>query len=101
MTARLASASMRWIALLFLVAVAGRLEATIQVTLASSPASPQPVGTTITWTATVSDTASGGHEFQFSVAASGQSAAIVRDYSPVTNFQWTPSKAEGTYTITV
>ncbi len=91
----------RWLALLFLVTAAGCAEATIRVTLSSSPASPQPVGITITWTATVSDTASGGHELRFRVAANGRPAAIVRDYSPVTNFQWTPSKMEGTYTISV
>ncbi len=90
-----------WIALLFLVIAAVSAEATIRVTLSSSPASPQPVGTTITWTATVSDTASGGHELQFRVATNGRPAAIVRDYSPVASFQWTPSKTEGTYTIRV
>ena len=101
MTVRMVFAGMRWIALVFVVAVAGRSGATIQVTLASSPASPQPVGTTITWTATISDTASGGHEYQYSVAPSGGPAAVVRDYHPVTSFPWTPSKTEGTYTISV
>ena len=101
MTFHLLFSGGRWLALLFLVTAAGCAEATIQVTLSSSPASPQPVGTTITWTATVSDTASGGHELQFRVAANGRPAAIVRDYSPVTSFQWTPSKTEGTYIIRV
>ena len=78
-----------------------RMEATIQVSLSASPASPQPVGTTVTWTASFSDTAGGSHEFQYSVTPGGGAAAIVRDYHTSTKFQWTPSKAEGTYTITV
>jgi arylsulfate sulfotransferase len=94
--------SVRWIALLFLLVATGvRMGATIHVTLASSPASPQPVGTTVTWTATISDTASGGHELQFSVAPSGGPAAIVRDFHTSTSFPWTPSYSEGTYTISV
>lgn len=101
MMLRLVFAAMRWTAFLLLVAVAGHLEASIQVALASSPASPQPVATTITWTATISDTASGGHEYQYSVAANGGPAAVVREYHPVTSFPWTPSKTEGTYTISV
>ena len=98
---RLASSGVRSIALLFIVALASRAGASIQVTLAPSPASPQPVGTTITWTATITDSAHGGHELQFSVAASGGPAAIVRDYNTSPSFQWTPSWTEGTYTISV
>src|SRR5215472_2908717 len=43
------------------------LHASISVTLSPSPAGPQPVGTIITWTATVQDTEQGTHEYQFSV----------------------------------
>ena len=39
---------------------ANALHASISVTLSPSPAGPQPVGTIITWTATVQDTAAGG-----------------------------------------
>jgi arylsulfate sulfotransferase len=59
------------------------------------------VGATITWTATVSDTATGTHELQFSVAQGNNSAAIVRDFHTSTSFQWTPSMTEGTYTVSV
>ncbi len=71
-------AGVRWIALLFLISMAAQAEATISVTLAPSPAGPQPVGTVITWTATVQDTASGAHEYQFSV---GPAAGPVSDRS--------------------
>ena len=43
------------------------LHADISVTLSPSPAGPQPVGTIITWTATVHDTEPGAHEYRFSV----------------------------------
>ena len=101
MSSRLAFAASRWIALLFLVSLAAQVEATITVTLAAGPSSPQPLATTIIWVATVTDSSGGGHEFQFSVAPSGGPAAIVCDYTNVNSFQWTPSMSEGTYTISV
>ena len=61
----------RWIVLLFLVSLAARVEATISVTLSANPSSPQPLATTITWTATVTDSAGGAHEYQFSVDPPG------------------------------
>jgi len=91
----------RCFAFLLLAVAAVRLDASISVTLAASPASPQPVGTTITWTATISDTSSGTHELQYSVATGSGPAAIVRDFHTSTSFQWTPSMTEGTYTISV
>jgi arylsulfate sulfotransferase len=91
----------RWIALLFLVSMAARLEASISVTLASSPASPQPVGTVITWTATVQDTAPGTHEYQFSVGPANGQLAIVQDFSLAKTLPWAFSQTEGTYQVRV
>lgn len=101
MSFRLSFTSVRWIALLFVVSIAARVEASISVTLAASPLSPQPLATTITWTANVTDSAGGAHEFQFSVAPNGGTPAIVRDYSTTKTFPWTPSTREGTFTISV
>jgi arylsulfate sulfotransferase len=98
---RFAFSGVRCFAILFLALLGARSEATISVTLAASPASPQPVGTTVTWTATVSDTSTGTHELQFSVAQGSGPAAIVRDFHTSTSFQWTPSMTDGTYTISV
>lgn len=91
----------RWLALLLLVSLGARVQATITVTLSASPASPQPLGTTITWTAHVSDTTGGAHEYQFRVAPRGGAASIVRDYTSVNSLQWTPSTNEGTFNISV
>lgn len=85
----------------FGVMVTTPLYGTIQVTLASSPMSPQPVGTTVTWTASISDNVAGSHELQFSVGPSGGPSAIVRDYHPSSTFTWTPTTSEGSYTISV
>ena len=92
MNFRLAFTGVRSIALLFLVSIAARAGATITVTLSPSLASPQPVGTTIVWTANVTDTVGGGDEMQFSVAPSGGPAAIVHDFNTSKSFPWTPSK---------
>jgi len=100
---RLASAGtcFRWIALLFLVSLAARVEATITVTLTPSPASPQPVGTVITWTATVQDTAPGTHEYQFSVGPANGQLAIVQDFSLPKTLLWAFSQTEGNYQVSV
>jgi arylsulfate sulfotransferase len=100
-SSRLAFGVSRWIALLFLVSMAARVEATISVTLSPSPAGPQPVGTVITWTATVSDTAPGTHQYRFSVGPANGSLAIVRDYQLGNTFQWAFSQTEGTYQVKV
>ena len=75
--------------------------ATISVTLSPSPAGPQPVGTVITWTATVSDTASGTHEYRFSVGPANGQLAIVQDFSLAKTLLWAFSQTEGTYQVKV
>ena len=75
--------------------------ATISVTLSPSPAGPQPVGTVITWTATVSDTATGTHEYRFSVGPAAGPLAIVWDFNLSNSFQWAFSQTEGTYQVKV
>jgi len=64
--------------------------------LKANVTSGQPVGTTITWTASSGVKSS---VYRFSVGLAHQSALIVRDYSLSPTFSWTPLR-EGTYTIT-
>ena len=77
------------------------LHADISVTLSPSPVGPQPVGTIITWTATVHDTELGPHEYRFSVGPADGSLAIVRDFGQANTMQWAFSKTEGTYKVKV
>jgi arylsulfate sulfotransferase len=77
------------------------LQATVAVTaLTPSLVSPQPVGTTVTWTATATDTNPGPLTYQFSVGLSGV-FVIVRDYAQLSSFDFTPTQREGVYAIRV
>ncbi|MFN7998230.1 MAG: aryl-sulfate sulfotransferase [Bryobacteraceae bacterium] len=101
--------------LLFLTTLLGlsSLPAFCAVAISSvtpSPASPQPIGTPITWTATATDSGAGPLTFQFSVTAPGGVSAIVADFNAGTlssgiwtsqPFVWTPTGIEGTYQIKV
>ena len=80
---------------------AGRAANPPSVTLTPSVASPQMLGTPVTWTAAVQN-ASAGHtyDYQFSVTYNGQ-AQIVSDFSPTATFPWVPHTVEGAYQFTV
>src|SRR5271170_1956506 len=71
------------------------------VTLTPSVASPQMLGTPVTWTAAVQN-APAGHTYgyQFSVTYNGQ-AQIVSDFSPTATFTWVPHTVEGAYQFSV
>jgi arylsulfate sulfotransferase len=86
--------------------------ATISITVTPSPAGPQPVGTVITWTSTVTDTAPGAHQYRFWVGPAAGPLAIVWDYSQSNKFTWAAgetsavgpagvafSMTEGTYQV--
>ncbi|HEX8189231.1 MAG TPA: aryl-sulfate sulfotransferase, partial [Pyrinomonadaceae bacterium] len=80
----------------------GRAHAAVVVQqLTPSPTSPRPVGTTITWTATATDTNPGGFEYQFSVRPPGGDYVIVRDFTASNSFKWTPSEREGSFDVRV
>lgn len=70
----------------------------IGVSLSPSTPGSAPVGSTVTWTANASGS---GLRYQFAVGPLGGALQIVRDYSSVNTFPWTPSDHEGTYTIQV
>src|ERR1700693_2107017 len=68
-------------------------------TLTPSQPSPAPLGTMITWSASVSDASSGTLWYRFRVRELGGSYQIIRDYGPVTSLDWTAADHEGLYEI--
>ncbi|HWS90011.1 MAG TPA: aryl-sulfate sulfotransferase [Pyrinomonadaceae bacterium] len=80
----------------------GQLQAAVLVQqLSPSLGQPQPVGTTITWKATATDTNPGTLKYQFSVQSPGGDFAVLRDFSASDSFEWTPSEHEGDFQILV
>src|SRR5687768_16472564 len=75
--------------------LSGAAHAAVEVELAPSSPSPNPVGTTVTWTASASDTEPGTFDYQFSVLTPAADFTVVRDFSPSNSFEWTPSEREG------
>ncbi|MGI8988399.1 MAG: aryl-sulfate sulfotransferase [Bryobacteraceae bacterium] len=71
----------------------------MSLTLNPSAPSPEPVGTVITWTAMVSDAASGNLWYRFRARAIGQDFRMIKDYGPDNNLDWTASDREGVYEI--
>jgi len=83
------------------VAKAGVRPSQVTITLSPSLPSPELLGTSVLWTATVSGGQQGHtYDYQFSIARSGQNQ-IVRDFNTPNNFTWVPWTVEGTYTVTV
>jgi hypothetical protein len=85
--------------LVFLGPLTLHLSASMQAHLSPSLASPQPVGTTISWQASTTGTFLASLSYRFSVAPLGSPLNIVRDFESSTSFQWTPSQHEGWYVI--
>jgi arylsulfate sulfotransferase len=87
--------------------------ATVRVTaFTPSAASPQPIGTAISWTVNATDTNPGPLAFQFNIETpGGTSFALIKDFNngakkktvwvPPAAFNWTPTGVEGTYKIQV
>jgi len=80
------------------------------VSLSPSVPSPQKIGTSVTWTATASDTDTGPVAFQFTVVNPNSQSAMVKDFLPGTlnggvwtspPFVWVPTGIEGAYRIQV
>ena len=104
-----------WNSCVWTVFAAGLLPATLSAavsikSLSPSLASPQPLGTTVTWSVVATDTHSSSLTFQFNVAPGPQPFAMVRDFNSGTfakgvwtsqPFNWTTIAGEGTYTIQV
>ena len=73
----------------------------VTITLSPSLPSPELLGTSVTWTATLQGQQQGHtYDYQFSAALQGQSQ-IVRDFNTPNSFVWVPWTVEGTYVVTV
>jgi arylsulfate sulfotransferase len=80
------------------------------VSLSPSSPSPELLGTSITWTATATDTGKGPLTFQFNVKPPGGTLTMVKDFNVGTlssgtwtsqPFVWVPTTSEGAYEIRV
>lgn len=84
-----------------ILAGASPLMAQFTVTLTPNPAGPQPVGSSITWTASVSGNPDPhpNYLYTFSAAVTGSPQLVRRGYGDTKTWTWTPSAFEGNFTI--
>jgi arylsulfate sulfotransferase len=87
--------------LLLLFAAITQLPAALTVNLQASSASPVPLGTPVTWTATASGGTAGALLYRFQVQSPGGSYRTVVDYGPNTSLTWTTIDQEGAYQMEV
>ena len=99
----------------FLIGLLGLLSvpafATVAVvSLKASHPAPEPIGKTITFTATATDTSAGPVAFQFNITSPNAPSSMVKDFVPGTlsagtwtspSFVWVPTGVEGVYKIQV
>jgi arylsulfate sulfotransferase len=87
---------------LALISSLGIMSASVTLQLTPSVGT-APVGTTVTWTATATDSANSSASFtyQFSVGSSASTLQVRRDFSSLNQFPWTEADQEGTYDIQV
>ncbi len=89
--------------LVLLTGIAAAATRTPNVTIALNPSVPSPalLGTSVTWTATVSGGQQGHtYDYQFSTSLRGQNQTV-RDFNTPNSFIWVPWTVEGTYSVTV
>ena len=86
---------------LFLTGVVAHNAAAMSVSLTPSIPSPAPVGTIVTWTASVPNSGAATLWYRFRTAAVGANLQMVRDYGPESSLDWTVSDHEGTFQIEV
>ena len=78
-----------------------KLPNSLTITLTPSISSPQFLGTSILWTATIQNPPPGQfYDYQFAVSYQNQ-VQIVKDYNVSNTFTWVPHTVEGTYTVIV
>ncbi len=73
----------------------------ITLQLTASPASPQPVGTPISWTVAAVDEGGGSLEYQFSAGLANGTVFVADDYSSSSQYIWETPLVEGAYTFQV
>jgi len=89
------------IGVVFACGFCAQAQAQLSVTLDSSVPSPAPVGTVVTWQATVSGVDSGTVWYRFRSRRSGSIYRTIRDYSPQTTLDWTAADYDGFYDVEV
>jgi hypothetical protein len=67
----------------------------------SSLTSPQPIGTTITFTASATDSDPGPIRYRFRTRPAAGTFALVRDFSVTATLAWTPNDTDGLFEIEV
>src|SRR5579871_2826455 len=97
--------------LLLLAALSAPAFATVTiVSFTPSHASPEPIGKSIAWTATATDTAAGPLAFQFNVTPPNGALTMIKDFNLGTlsggtwtapSFDWVPTGIEGSYKVQV
>lgn len=97
--ARLRSRRLPLVASILAALVSLPLQASLSVALSPSAPSPQPVGTTIIWTATATGTAN-PVAYRYTISYLG-SAHVLRDFSAARTFAWTPASLDGSYEVQV
>ena len=75
--------------------------ATLIPVLTPSVNSPVPVGSLITWTATLPGSQPGTLWYRFIVREFDQPHKIYKDFGPDNSFRWSPTEREGYYTVEV
>jgi arylsulfate sulfotransferase len=73
----------------------------MSVSLNPSIPSPAPVGTMMTWDASVSYASAGTLWYRFRARRGGDEFHMVRDYGPTSTLDWTAGEYEGSYEIEV
>jgi arylsulfate sulfotransferase len=94
----------KWVGVFSVAAwLAAAIPAAAQMSVALSPSvqSPAPLGTVVTWTATVSGAKPGTLWYRFRARFSGTDYRTVVDYGPNSTLDWSSIDREGSYQIEV
>jgi arylsulfate sulfotransferase len=98
----MSASTKRLMVIVFFIAAAGLEQASaMSVTLTPSIPSQAPVGTIVTWNASVPDSGGAALWYRFRTRAVGADFQMVRDFGPVSSLAWTVSDHEGTFEIEV
>ena len=98
---RVALLSLLAMTLMVTAAAAGARTPSVSISLNPSVPSPELLGTSVTWTASISGGQQGHtYDYQFSAALQGQNQ-VVRDFDLPNSFVWVPWQVEGTYVVSV
>jgi len=88
-----------WVVSVLFAATVGA-QAQLAVFLTPSLPSPSPVGTVVTWTASMAGV-SGDTRYRFRAREAGRDFHLVRDFSPSPTLDWTEIRHEGSYEVEV